>query len=257
MKLTERMVERWQRAGIVTLIGGIVLTAIVPGPGEQGRLSAGGGSGQMFYLAEKDYVTHFLGSYIETRGLPFETESFASYAGYETHKGQFAFEERRGLLGVANYAGDLLEVAEIRFRARDERVEESRVNRVYLTDSFSRRIGLAEGEAAGREIMVDGRWCVVAGVTEDPQDYFTGIEVWVPRRSSEPVARADSLQLVGKLREGVSWEEASAELAALARRGPAAYRELLYCKLVPAEGAERLGSRAWGPGSKMNAGFGS
>ena len=219
-----------QRWFSVLVLVAILITAIAPTP----RTGASHQSSQMFYLAEEDYNTPFIGSYLWMRALPIESKSFAGFAGYEQTSAHLALGSLDRIVHITRFAGDLLEVADLKFLAREESSLNSGTHKVYLSERFWRRFTGGDLDILGREIMLDGKPFRVAGVLYDDGGYFAGTEVWAPMRLSEPAARAESLRIFGRLREGVSWKEAQKELTRLARGQPNPLRHLIHCKLIPA-----------------------
>jgi predicted permease len=102
---------------------------------------------------------------------------------------------------------------------------------VLSTSSWQRRFG-ADPEIVGRSVFLDGQPHTVVGVAPASFDYPEGVEMWVrsyrfglpeppitaPDEVLKRVRRFGYIRLVGRLAEGVSLEQARAELDIMARR---------------------------------------
>ena len=224
--------DKWQRSLTVLMLVAILITAAAPTP----RCGTGRVTEPMFYLAEEDYNTPFMGSYLWLRALPFQSESFAGFAGYEQYGGHYSLGERQGLAHVVQFAGDLVGVAGLEFLAREDPRKASPGPRVYLSETFWRQATGGSFDILGQQLTLDGQTCRVAGILRETTGYFAGTEIWAPLRVTEQAARTESLRIVGRMRAGATWKEAQRELTRLARRQPAPLNQLGSCKMIPASG---------------------
>lgn len=222
--------DKWQRFFSVLMLVAILITALAPTP----RAGARHKLEQMFYLAEEDYNTPFIGSYFWIHSLPFESKSFAGFAGYEQHSAHFALNPVHGIARITKFAGELVEIADLKFLAREEPGATTPSPKIYLSEDFWREAAGGSLDILGREILLDGQTVRVAGIIHENSGYFAGTEIWLPMRVSDPSARTESLRIVGRLREGVTWKDAQKELSRLARAQSNDLRYLLHCKLIPA-----------------------
>ena len=94
-------------------------------------------------------------------------------------------------------------------------------NAVVLSEGFWRRRFAAEPTVIGQSIRLNARTFTVVGVVPTAQAYPPGIDFWVPL-VLEPGARNDrqrrDLELLGRLRSGVTLAAAETELRTLASR---------------------------------------
>lgn len=141
-------------------------------------------------------------------------------------------------VGAAAHRGRVL-------RADDHLPNAPRV--IVISHAIWRRVFGAGPEAVGRDVMVAGRSYQVVGVM--PRGYsFPMADVWIPASAS--AFRAEAQQAANvyvRLRPGLSWSAAAAEIAALgtrlARQYPDVFR-LQRLRLVSAreEAVARLGT---------------
>lgn len=78
-------------------------------------------------------------------------------------------------------------------------------------------------DVVGRRITIGERPCVIAGVMPPDLDYPRGVEIWRTTRSVQAngpfgIAARREVNLIGRLRRGVTIDQAASELAALDRR---------------------------------------
>ena len=96
-------------------------------------------------------------------------------------------------------------------------------NVVVLAHGFwTRRYGQAR-DVVGRRIDIDGKRFTIVGVMPPDVDYPAGVELWRTTRSFSTDgpfgdAARQEIDLFGRLRPGVTLEQAAGELAALTRR---------------------------------------
>ena len=232
--------KRQQLFSVLVLVA-ILVTAAVPShrtgrtPGEQ----------KIFYLAEQDYNTPLIQSYSAIRSFPLESKAFSGFAGFEQHAGQFNLEKFRGLAQVTSFAGRLLDLADIHLLVRDTSPSDPNAQKVYLSESFWREFADASLGILGQEIFLDGRRVKVAGITYDPDGFFAGTEIWVPMRPSASGANTESLRILGRVADGVTWKEAQKELDRLVRQAARKSDELRSCKMIPAAEPITFVSPSW------------
>ena len=75
-------------------------------------------------------------------------------------------------------------------------------------------------DVIGRPIAIDEQLCVIIGVMAPDLDYPRGVEIWrttgsIPTDGAFGIAAQREVNLIGRLRPGVTVEQAAAELAAL------------------------------------------
>lgn len=227
--------ERWQRWGALLLLVAILITAAAPSP----RAGKGGKADRIFYLAEEDYNTPFIGSYLMVRALPFGSDCFSGFAGYEQHFSRLETPERPVLAQVTRFAGRLLEVAEVQFIAR---AEPGSGGRIYISERFWHEQFDAEVEVLGRELTVDGKAYRVAGITREQGGMFGDTDLWIAMSLREPAAQTESLRIVGRLREGVGWHQAEKELARFVRRLGIEQGQPFLWRMIPVSGTLRFES---------------
>src|SRR5687768_9833577 len=78
-------------------------------------------------------------------------------------------------------------------------------------------------DVVGRRLTINEQPCVIAGVMPPDLDYPRGVEIWrtprsIPIDGAFGIAAQRELNLIGRLRPGVTVEQASSELAALDQR---------------------------------------
>ncbi|HEY0874882.1 MAG TPA: ABC transporter permease [Vicinamibacterales bacterium] len=78
-------------------------------------------------------------------------------------------------------------------------------------------------DVVGRRITIDEQPCVIVGVMPPDLDYPRGVEIWrttrsIPTDGAFGIAAQREVNLLGRLRPGVTVEQASSELAALDRQ---------------------------------------
>jgi predicted permease len=78
-------------------------------------------------------------------------------------------------------------------------------------------------DVVGRRITINEQPCVVVGVMPPDLDYPRGVDIWrttrsIPADSAFGIAAQREVNLIGRLRPGVTVEQASSELAALDRQ---------------------------------------
>jgi predicted permease len=91
---------------------------------------------------------------------------------------------------------------------------------MLVSRSFWERHLSASEEAIGRTLIYDGTPFTVVGVMPPTIDFPANAEVWTPRELSAklPSRTAHNWQVVGRLAEGVTIEQARADVSAIARR---------------------------------------
>src|SRR5262249_60364227 len=112
-------------------------------------------------------------------------------------------------------------------RAEDDRPDAPRV--VVLSHGLWQRQFGGDPAALGRVIMLDGTPFTVVGVMPPAFAYPKGAALWTPIVPSQPQYVNDRkvswLQVVGRLRPGVSREEARAELDGIVRQLAEEYQQ--------------------------------
>lgn len=135
--------------------------------------------------------------------------------------------------GVSTYANvalvtggffDVLRVQPILGRTLTLADEKDRTGNVIVVSSglWRRRYG-ASRDVLGRRLTVDEQPFTIVGVMPPDLDYPTGVEVWrlttsVPTSGPFGDAARSEVNLIGRLRPGVTIEQARAEIVALSQR---------------------------------------
>ncbi len=86
----------------------------------------------------------------------------------------------------------------------------------------------SDAKIVGRVIRVNGVPTTVVGVMPEHFEFPNNDKIWLPLQTDPNAAnRANSpqIQVVGKLKDGASWDQANVELATIARRLATAYPE--------------------------------
>jgi putative ABC transport system permease protein len=118
------------------------------------------------------------------------------------------------VLGVRPLAGRA-------FTASDDR--DNTAHAVVISHGYwQRRYGGAR-EALGRQVRIDDRAFAIAGVMPPDLDYPAGVEIWrttssMPANGPFGDAARREVNLVGRLRSGVTLTQAASEIGALSRR---------------------------------------
>jgi putative ABC transport system permease protein len=93
---------------------------------------------------------------------------------------------------------------------------------VVVSAAFARSQFGASVEAVGRTIRVSNESSVIVGVAPPGFAFPDGTEIWVPMplpTASTPLSRAgNNFRAIGRLKSGVSLEQAQSEMTAIARR---------------------------------------
>jgi putative ABC transport system permease protein len=91
---------------------------------------------------------------------------------------------------------------------------------VVVSDGFWRRQLDADRGALGRTVLVGDAPLVVVGVMPPEFDYPAGAELWTPREveAPNPYRTGHNWQVVARLADGVSADEAQRDLSAVSRR---------------------------------------
>jgi putative ABC transport system permease protein len=101
-------------------------------------------------------------------------------------------------------------------------------NVVVVSNGFwQRRLG-GDPEAVGTSLTINGEPHQILGVMPPDFDFPGGIEIWFPMRESDPYTQGranNNFFYVGRLREGVTIEQAQTELSLIAARLEDAYPE--------------------------------
>jgi len=131
-----------------------------------------------------------------------------------------------------------------------DRGDETGTNRIVLSDTAWRQFFGSNPGIVGTTIRVSGRPAEVAGVAAPhfADSIAADVAAWVPYNlASDTYEENNSLTAIGRLRNGVSLEQAQAELAALARpmreRWPAAQKSAIIATPLH----EELVAQARGP----------
>lgn len=147
----------------------------------------------------------------------------ASYVGFSFALTGVGEARQVGALGVTGDFFSVLGVKPILGRLigpSDAEVQAERV--VVISERLWRRDFGADPDLIGRQVMLDAQPYTVIGVMPAWFDYPRDREVWVPDFFSEEVLStqrgAHYLSVIGRLKPGVTIEQASAQVAAIANR---------------------------------------
>jgi len=90
---------------------------------------------------------------------------------------------------------------------------------VVVSEGFWQRALEGTPSALGRVLTMDGQTYRVVGVMPPTVDVPTGVDLWVPRelRGPETYRTAHNFQVIARLRDGVSLEQARRETSAIAK----------------------------------------
>jgi putative ABC transport system permease protein len=226
-----------------------------------------------------------------TRDVPWSTTSYPDYVDYRDHNEVFADlaaygeiavsistdespELVRGVIASGNYFG-VLGVGAIRgrtFSPSDDRVPGGHAVVVISHALWMRRFG-GDASAVGRNLLINGRPYVVIGVTPPlfrGSNLLEDIDLYVPmamqalvrpprggfsgEMDPDLLARRASgwLAMIGRLRPGVTVDQAQAGMAAVARRLEQAYPDTNRDQITTVYPVNQIDPRAY-PVLRMSA----
>ena len=160
-------------------------------------------------------------------GLPLNLSSSSSNGGRSTSTGSEA--ERLEAYQVTPEFFSVLGGRPLLGRAITERdADPGRIHAVDLSYRLWQRHFAADRAIVGKTIILDGQQVAVAGVMPEELDYPMGVDLWAPFTwtAAEQANRQNHyLDVIGRLQDGVTREQAQAELntiaAGLAQQYPA------------------------------------
>ncbi|HKQ88546.1 MAG TPA: ABC transporter permease [Candidatus Acidoferrales bacterium] len=145
----------------------------------------------------------------------------ASYDTEPTLTGSGSPQMLLGYSFSANYFSILGVAPELGRAFSSEEDSPGGPNVVVLSDSLWRNTFHANPQLLGQSITLDGKPSTVIGVMPRDFDYPTGVQVWMP--AALPSASASDYQrhyirVIGRLKRGVSMENAQTQMMALSRQ---------------------------------------
>lgn len=133
------------------------------------------------------------------------------------------------------------------FTSEDARAEAPAV--ALISDTFWRNDFAAAGDIVGRSVQINGEATTIIGVMPKGFAFPATSDVWLPARM--PQGAMDDIMVVGKLKQGTTISQGSADLETLAStkdkqlRGQRAGRELTMKPLALSFVGENVRSRVW------------
>jgi putative ABC transport system permease protein len=108
---------------------------------------------------------------------------------------------------------------------------------IVITNGFWQRRYGSSREILGRQVRIGERPFTIVGVMPPDLDYPTGIEIWALTTSVPPegfgIAARREVNLIGRMRPGVTVEQAASEITALNQQLPPAATTGMMRGLVP------------------------
>jgi predicted permease len=161
----------------------------------------------------------------EARELSSHTEVFENLTTYVMHSFSLgAGNEIQPVLGckvTANFF-EVLSVSPMAgrvFSAEEEQLGADQV--AVVSDGFWKRRFAGDPRLLGKKIFLNGRMYSIVGIMPKDFDYPVPVELWVPLALT-PQEKADraqlSLQLLGRLRDGMTVDQTRAALAGFSRQ---------------------------------------
>ena len=153
-----------------------------------------------------------------------QNRTFAGLAQYNAYLVSVSGGSEPARVQISNVSSDFFRVLGVEpARGRSFAPEEQRLHgapAVVVSDDYWRRFLASAPDLSGVRLTMGGAVYPVVGVMPRGFDFPAGVSAWIPRELDAPLASrtAHNWQALGRVRKGVTVEQARADVSAIGRR---------------------------------------
>jgi hypothetical protein len=187
----------------------------------------------IFTLVEGDYMSPLFSSPATIHVLNSVANDVAQFAGFDDFSGRVEVHDTKQVVNITRFSGSLLSILDLEFLLRE------RTNRhgseMYISESFWIAHFAGRADVLGSEIVVHEMRYRIAGVIRSFEGLLSKTDLWISVNSRSPLARLNSMKILGALNDISDWNVAQAKLADAFKQPiiDQVYMEAKGAKLLP------------------------